>query len=116
MCLKTALAAVGAVSQCVVKYCHVSRSDRHRISPSQDLRRVHGDGVRPCLVAHRKTERAQGSLESDDGADDEESFEAALFEENAEKVLRDEDFTEFTEYEEGLEEDDEEFLKSILGG
>ena len=48
--------------------------------------------------------------------DDEDAFEASLFEDDAEKVLRDEDFTAFTEYEEELEEDDEAFLKSILGG
>ena len=45
-----------------------------------------------------------------------EAFESSLFADDAEKVLRDEDFTEFADFEEELEEDDEAFLKSILGG
>ena len=71
--------------------------------------------IEHALREIEKDKENEAKLESDDGTDDEDAFEAALFEEDAEKVLRDEDFTEFTEYEEGLEEDDEEFLKSILG-
>ena len=71
--------------------------------------------IEHALREIEKDRENEARVESDDGADDEESFEAALFEENAEKVLRDEDFTEFAEYEEGLEESDESFLKSILG-
>jgi hypothetical protein len=71
--------------------------------------------IEHALREIEKDKENEAKLESDDGTDDEEAFEAALFEEDADKVLRDEDFTEFIEYEEGLEEDDEEFLKSILG-
>lgn len=72
--------------------------------------------IEHALREIEKDKENEAKLESDDGADDEETFEAALFEDNAEKILRDEDFTEFSEYEEGLEENDEAFLKSILGG
>jgi hypothetical protein len=71
--------------------------------------------IEHALREIEKDKENEAKLESDDGSDDEDAFEAALFEEDAEKVLRDEDFTEFSEYEEGLEEDDEAFLKSILG-
>ena len=63
-----------------------------------------------------KDKENESKLESDDGTDDEEAFESSLFADDAEKVLRDEDFTEFADFEEELEEDDEAFLKSILGG
>ena len=72
--------------------------------------------IEHALREIEKDKENEAKLESDDGTDDEDAFEAALFEEDAEKVLHDEDFTEFAEYEEGLEEDDEAFLKSILGG
>jgi hypothetical protein len=71
--------------------------------------------IEHALREIEKDKENEAKLESDDGSDDEDAFEAALFEEDAEKVLHDEDFTEFSEYEEGLEEDDEAFLKSILG-
>ena len=72
--------------------------------------------IEHALREIEKDKENEAKMESDDGADDEETFEAALFEDNADKMLRDEDFTEFSEYEEGLEENDEAFLKSILGG
>ena len=72
--------------------------------------------IEHALREIEKDKENEAKLESDDGTDDEESFEASLFEDDAERVLQDEDFTAFAEYEEGLEEDDEDFLKSILGG
>ena len=72
--------------------------------------------IEHALREIEKDKENEAKLESDDGDDDEDAFEASLFEDDAEKVLRDEDFTAFTEYEEELEEDDEAFLKSILGG
>lgn len=72
--------------------------------------------IEHALREIEKDKENESKLESDDGTDDEEAFESSLFADDAEKVLRDEDFTEFTEFEEELEEDDEAFLKSILGG
>ena len=72
--------------------------------------------IEHALREIEKDKENEAKLESDDGDDDEDAFEASLFEDDAEKVLRDEDFTAFTEYEEELEEEDEAFLKSILGG
>ena len=72
--------------------------------------------IEHALREIEKDKENESKLESDDGTDDEEAFESSLFADDAEKVLRDEDFTEFTEFEEELEEDDEAFLKSILNG
>ena len=72
--------------------------------------------IEHALREIEKDKENESKLESDDGTDDEEAFESSLFADDAEKVLRDEDFTEFTDFEEELEEDDEAFLKSILGG
>ena len=72
--------------------------------------------IEHALREIEKDKENESKLESDDGTDDEEAFESSLFADNAEKVLRDEDFTEFADFEEELEEDDEAFLKSILGG
>ena len=72
--------------------------------------------IEHALREIEKDKENEAKLESDDGEDDEDAFEAALFEDDAEKVLHDEDFTAFNEYEEGLEEEDEDFLKSILQG
>lgn len=72
--------------------------------------------IEHALREIEKDKENEAKLESDDGSDDEEAFESSLFEDDAEKVLQDEDFAAFNEYEEELEEDDEAFLKSILGG
>ena len=72
--------------------------------------------IEHALREIEKDKENENKLESDDGTDDEEAFESSLFADDAEKVLRDEDFTEFADFEEELEEDDEAFLKSILGG
>ena len=72
--------------------------------------------IEHALREIEKDKEKESKLESDDGTDDEEAFESSLFADDAEKVLRDEDFTEFADFEEELEEDDEAFLKSILGG
>ena len=72
--------------------------------------------IEHALREIEKDKENDSKLESDDGTDDEEAFESSLFADDAEKVLRDEDFTEFADFEEELEEDDEAFLKSILGG
>ena len=72
--------------------------------------------IEHALREIEKDKENESKLESDDGTDDEEAFESSLFADDAEKVLRDEDFTEFADFEEELEEDDDAFLKSILGG
>ena len=72
--------------------------------------------IEHALREIEKDKENESKLESDDGTDDEEAFESSLFADDAEKVLRDEDFTEFADFEEELEEDDEAFLKSILNG
>ena len=69
--------------------------------------------IEHALREIEKDKENEAKMESDDGEDDEETFEAALFEDNAEKVLQDEDFIAFNEYEESLEEDDETFLRSM---
>ena len=71
--------------------------------------------IEHALREIEKDKENEAKLESDDGVDDEDAFEASLFEDDAEKVLQDEDFAAFTDFEEELEEDDEAFLKSILG-
>ena len=72
--------------------------------------------IEHALREIEKDKENESKLESDDGTDDEEAFESSLFADDAEKVLQDEDFTEFADFEEELEEDDEAFLKSILNG
>jgi hypothetical protein len=63
-----------------------------------------------------KDKENESRVESDDGTDDEETFEASLFADDAEKVLRDEDFAAFDQFEEELENNDEKFLESLLRG
>lgn len=63
-----------------------------------------------------KDKENESRVESDDGTDDEETFEASLFADDAEKVLRDEDFAAFDQFEEELESNDEKFLESLLRG
>ena len=72
--------------------------------------------IEHALREIEKDKENEAKLESDDGSEDEELFEASLFEDGSEKVLQDEDFTDFAEYEDELEEDDEAFLQSILNG
>ena len=72
--------------------------------------------IEHALREIEKDKENESKLESDDGTVDEEAFVSSLFADDAEKVLQDEDFTEFSDFEEELEEDDEAFLKSILGG
>ena len=70
--------------------------------------------IEHALREIEKDKENEARLEADDGTDDEEAFEASLFDDDAEKVLQDEDFSAFNDFEEGLEMDDDEFLKSIL--
>lgn len=70
--------------------------------------------IEHALREIEKDKENEAKLESDDGTEDEEAFEASLFEDDAEKVLSDDDFAQFKEYEEELEEDDDAFLKSIM--
>ena len=72
--------------------------------------------IEHALREIEKDKENEAKLESDDGSEDEDAFEASLFEDNAEKVLHDEDFTAFNDFEDELADDDEAFLKSILGG
>ena len=71
--------------------------------------------IEHALREIEKDKENEAKLESDDGNIDEDAFEASLFEENAEKVLQDEDFINFAEFEYELEENDEIFLKDLLG-
>ena len=70
--------------------------------------------IEHALREIEKDKENEARLESDDGTDDEEAFEASLFEDDAEKVLQDEDFAAFADFEEGLELDDNDFLSSIF--
>ena len=70
--------------------------------------------IEHALREIEKDKENEARLESDDGTDDEEAFEASLFEDDAEKVLQDEDFAAFADFEEGLESDDNDFLSSIF--
>ena len=72
--------------------------------------------IEHALREIEKDKENESKLESDDGTDDEEAFESSLFADDSEKVLRDEDFTEFTDFEDELANDDDAFLKSILDG
>ena len=49
-----------------------------------------------------KDKENEAKVDSDEGIDDEVAFESSLFAYESEKVLRDEDFTDFNEYQEGL--------------
>ena len=70
--------------------------------------------IEHALREIEKDKENEAKVESDDGSDDEEAFESSLFADDSEKVLHDEDFTEFAEFEDDLEEDDESFLKSLM--
>ena len=70
--------------------------------------------IEHALREIEKDKENEARLESDDGTDDEEAFEASLFDDDAEKVLQDEDFAAFADFEEGLESDDNDFLSSIF--
>ena len=70
--------------------------------------------IEHALREIEKDKENEARLESDDGTDDEEAFEASLFDDDAEKVLQDEDFAAFADFEEGLELDDNDFLSSIF--
>ena len=70
--------------------------------------------IEHALREIEKDKENEARLESDDGTDDEEAFEASLFEDDAEKVLQDEDFAAFADFEEELELDDNDFLQSIF--
>lgn len=72
--------------------------------------------IEHALREIEKDKENEAKLESDDGSEDEDAFEASLFEDDAEKVLHDEDFAAFNDFEDELADDDEAFLKSILGG
>ena len=72
--------------------------------------------IEHALREIEKDKENEARLESDDGTEDEDAFESSLFEDDAEKVLHDEDFAAFNEFEEDLQEDDEDFLNSILNG
>lgn len=48
-----------------------------------------------------------------DGEDDDETFEEQLFSDQSEKLLQDEDYSEFGEFEDELAEADEEFLRQL---
>ena len=70
--------------------------------------------IEHALREIEKDKENEARLESDEGTDDEEAFEASLFDDDAEKVLQDEDFAAFADFEEGLELDDNDFLSSIF--
>ena len=70
--------------------------------------------IEHALREIEKDKENEARLESDDGTDDEEAFEASLFEDDAEKVLQDEDFAAFADFEEELELDDNDFLQSLF--
>jgi hypothetical protein len=58
--------------------------------------------IEHALREIEKDKENEAKVDSDEGLDDEEAFESSLFADDSEKVLRDEDFTDFNEYQEGL--------------
>ena len=48
-----------------------------------------------------------------DGEDDDDAFEEQLFSDQSEKLLQDEDYSEFSEFEDELAEADEDFLRQL---
>ena len=72
--------------------------------------------IEHALREIEKDKENEAKVESDEGMDDEETFEAALFNDGAEKILKDEDFSAFTEYEDELGKNDDAYLQSLLEG
>lgn len=70
--------------------------------------------IEHALREIEKDKENEAKVESDEGMDDEETFEAALFDDGAEKILKDEDFTAFTEYEDELGQSDDAYLRQLL--
>ena len=64
------------------------------------------------IAADRERE---ANADADDG-DEDDSFEAKLFSDQAEKVLEDEDFAALRAMEEELEQSDEDYLESLIKG
>lgn len=64
-------------------------------------------------IEEEKQREADGASEA---ADEEELMEAALFEDGATKVLTDNDFEEFREFEEDTEDIDTSYLEKLLSG
>ncbi|MBO5730111.1 MAG: hypothetical protein J6R67_02840 [Treponema sp.] len=58
--------------------------------------------IEHALREIEKDKENEAKVDSDEGLDDEEAFESSLFADDSEKVLHDEDFAEFNEYQEGL--------------
>lgn len=71
--------------------------------------------IEHALKEIEKDKENEANLDVDDGTDNEEAFEASLFGDDSQSLLHDEDFVEFNDYEDSLEEEDVAFLKSVMG-
>lgn len=73
-----------------------------------------GNMIEASLKEIAKDKEREAQIDADDG-DADEALEDALFSDDAEKIIQDEDFIALREQEEELAEEDDEFLKDLLG-
>lgn len=59
-------------------------------------------------------DKEKEALADADAADDEEAFEAALFDEHK-TIVEDQDFSDFSDFEEGLRQEDNDYMSKLLG-
>ena len=68
--------------------------------------------IEKALREIEKDKESEARVDEDD--DDDESFEEALFADNSEQLIRDEDHSAFTDFEDELAQQDELFMKSLF--
>lgn len=59
-------------------------------------------------------DKEKEALSDADAADDDEAFEAALFDEHK-TIVEDQDFSNFSDFEEGLRQEDNDYMSKLLG-
>lgn len=59
-------------------------------------------------------DKEKEALSDADAADDDEAFEAALFDEHK-TIVEDQDFSDFSDFEEGLRQEDNDYMSKLLG-
>ena len=69
--------------------------------------------IEKALREIEKDKENESRADADDNLDDEEAFEESLFADDANKILQDEDFEAFNDFEDDLAQLDEEFMKSL---
>lgn len=70
--------------------------------------------IEHALKEIEKDKENEAKTDADEG-DDDDAFEESLFAEDSAKMIKDEDYVEFDDFEESLEDLDNEFLKSLNG-